>query len=124
MKEYLLTTNEFMVPDSVKGSDAYGLLLLRLLLLQPGQNPLHPGMGVGLGPKYRFITEDNMNMLQDRVQEQIDTYLSHDFTVKTTVYMEIKPSHYLKIIITANDTDYIYDTEDSDTPIELSDLLK
>jgi hypothetical protein len=124
MKEYLLTTNEFMVPDSVKGSDAYGLLLLRLLLLQPGQNPLHPGMGVGLGPKYRFITEDNMNMLQDRVQEQIDTYLSQDFTVKTTVYMEIKPSHYLKIIITANDTDYIYDTEDSDTPIELSDLLK
>lgn len=124
MKEYLLTTNEFMVPDSVKGSDAYGLLLLRLLLLQPGQNPLHPGMGVGLGPKYRFITEDNMNMLQDRVQEQIDTYLSQDFIVKTTVYMEIKPSHYLKIIITANDTDYIYDTEDSDTPIELSDLLK
>ena len=124
MKEYLLTTNEFMVPDSVKGSDAYGLLLLRLLLLQPGQNPLHPGMGVGLGPKYRFITEDNMNMLQDRVQEQIDTYLSQDFTVKTTVYMEIKPSHYLKIIITANDTDYIYDTEDSNTPIELSDLLK
>lgn len=124
MKEYLLTTNEFMVPDSVKGSDAYGLLLLRLLLLQPGQNPLHPGMGVGLGPKYRFITEDNMNMLQDRVQEQIDTYLSQDFNVKTTVYMEIKPSHYLKIIITANDTDYIYDTEDSDTPIELSDLLK
>ena len=123
MKEYLLTTN-FMIPDSVKGSDAYGLLLLRLLLLQPGQNPLHPGMGVGLGPKYRFITEDNMNMLQDRVQEQIDTYLSQDFTVKTTVYMEIKPSHYLKIIITANDTDYIYDTEDSDTPIELSDLLK
>ena len=124
MKEYLLTTNEFMVPDSGKGSDAYGLLLLRLLLLQPGQNALHPGMGVGLGPKYRFITEDNMNMLQDRVQEQIDTYLSQDFTVKTTVYMEIKPSHYLKIIITANDTDYIYDTEDSDTPIELSDLLK
>ena len=124
MKEYLLTTNEFMVPDSVKGSDAYGLLLLRLLLLQPGQNPLHPGMGVGLGPKYRFITEDNMNMLQDRVQNQIDTYLSQDFTVKTTVYMEIKPSHYLKIIITADDTDYIYDTEESDTPIELSDILK
>ena len=124
MKEYLLTTNEFMVPDHVEGSDAYGLLLLRLLLLQPGQNPLHPAMGVGLGPKYRFITEDNMNMLQDRVQNQIDTYLSQDFTVKTTVYMEIKPSHYLKIIITADDTDYIYDTEESDTPIELSDLLK
>ena len=119
MKEYLLTTNEFLVPDYVEGSDAFGLLMLRLLLLQPGQNPLHPDMGIGLGPKYRFITEDDMNMLQDRVQNQIDTYLS-----QTKVYMEIKPSHYLKIIITANDTNYVYDTEESETPIELSDLVK
>ena len=124
MKEYLLTTNEFMVPDHVEGSDAYGLLLLRLLLLQPGQNPLHPAMGVGLGPKYRFITEDNMNMLQDRVQDQINAYLPNDFINKTTVFMEIKPTHYLKIIISANDTNYIYDTEESETPIELSDILK
>lgn len=124
MKEYLLTTNEFLVPDYVEGSDAFGLLMLRLLLLQPGQNPLHPDMGVGLGPKYRFITEDDMNMLQDRVQEQIITYLPYEFINKTKVYMEIKPSHYLKIIITANDTNYVYDTEESETPIELSDLIK
>lgn len=124
MKEYLLTTNEFLVPDYVEGSDAFGLLMLRLLLLQPGQNPLHPDMGIGLGPKYRFITEDDMNMLQDRVQEQIITYLPYEFINKTKVYMEIKPSHYLKIIITANDTNYVYDTEESETPIELSDLVK
>ena len=124
MKEYLLTTNEFVVPDYVEGSAAFGLLMLRLLLLQPGQNPLHPDMGVGLGPKYRFITEDDMNTLQDRVQEQIITYLPYEFINKTKVYMEIKPSHYLKIIITANDTNYVYDTEESDTPIELSDLIK
>ena len=124
MKEYLLTTNEFLVPDYVEGSDAFGLLMLRLLLLQPGQNPLHPDMGVGLGPKYRFITEDDMNMLQDRVQEQIITYLPYEFINKTKVYMEIKPSHYLKIIITANDINYVYDTEESETPIELSDLVK
>ncbi len=124
MKEYLLTTNEFLVPDYVEGSNACGLLMLRLLLLQPGQNPVHPDMGVGLGPKYRFITEDDMNMLQDRVQEQIITYLPYEFINKTKVYMEIKPSHYLKIIITANDTNYVYDTEESETPIELSDLVK
>ncbi len=124
MKEYLLTTNEFLVPDHVEGSDAYGLLLLRLLLLQPGQNPLHPAMGVGLGPKYRFITEDDMNMLQDRVQDQINTYLPNEFIDKTKVYMEIKPTHYLKIIIVADDNSFVYDTEDSDTPIELSDLIE
>jgi hypothetical protein len=124
MKEYLLTTNEFLVPDHVEGSNALGLLMLRLLLLQPGQNPLHPDMGVGLGPKYRFITEDDMNMLQDRVQDQINTYLPNEFITKTNVYMQIKPTHYLKIVITAEDTNYVYDTEESDTPIELSDLVR
>ncbi len=124
MKEYLLTTNEFLVPDYVEGSNACGLLMLRLLLLQPGQNPVHPDMGVGLGPKYRFITEDDMNMLQDRVQDQINTYLPNEFIDKTKVYMEIKPTHYLKIIIVADDNSFVYDTEDSDTPIELSDLIE
>ena len=124
MKEYLLTTNEFMVPDHVEGSDAYGLLLLRLLLLQPGQNPLHPAMGVGLGPKYRFITEDNMNMLQDRVQDQINTYLPSEFQNVTTVKLQLNEgTKYLSIIIIADNRKYIYNTEESDTPIELSDLV-
>lgn len=124
MKEYLLTTNEYKEPKVVEGSDAYGILLARLLLLQPGTNPLHPGMGVGLGPKYRFISESDMDALQTRIQEQVNTYLPSDFTTVTRAYIELKPkSKYLQIIIIADDTKYIYDTENSDTPIELADLV-
>lgn len=124
MKEYLLSTNEYLEPKVIESSDAYGVLLTRLLLLEPGTNPLHPGMGVGLGPKYRFITEDDMPILQSIIQEQVNTYLPSDFLTVTKAYIEIKPnSKYLQITIIADDTKYVFDTENSNTPIELSDLV-
>ena len=124
MKEYLLSTNEYKEPKVAEGSEAYGILLTRLLLLEPGTNPLHPGMGVGLGPKYRFITENDMPMLQTLIQEQVNTYLPSEFLTTTKAYLELKPnSKYLQITIIADDTKYVFDTEDSSTPIELSDLV-
>ena len=124
MKEYLLTTNAYLEPTVIEGSEAYGILLTRLLLLEPGTNPDHPRMGVGLGPKYRFITSDQMEMLQALIQEQVNTYLPSEFLANTKAYLEIKPkSKYLLITIVADDTKYVYDTEQSDTPIELSDLI-
>ena len=124
MKEYLLSTNEYKEPKVAEGSEAYGILLTRLLLLDPGTNPLHPGMGVGLGPKYRFISENDMSMLQTLIQEQVNTYLPSEFLTTTKAYLELKPnSKYLQITIIADDTKYVFDTEDSSTPIELSDLV-
>ena len=124
MKEYLLSTNEYREPKVIYGSEAYGILLTRLLLLEPGTNPLHPGMGVGLGPKYRFISENDMPMLQTLIQEQVNTYLPSEFLTTTKAYLELKPnSKYLQITIIADDTKYVFDTEDSSTPIELSDLV-
>lgn len=124
MKEYLLSTNEYLEPKVIESSDAYGVLLTRLLLLEPGTNPLHPGMGVGIGPKYRFISEDDMPTLQTLIQEQVNTYLPSEFLTSTKAYLEIKPnSKYLQITIIADDTKYVFDTENSNTPIELSDLV-
>ena len=124
MKEYLLTTNVYLKPDVATGSDAYALLLLRLLLLQPGVNPLHPDMGVGLGPRYRFISENDIPMLRSRIKDQIHTYLPPEFSSVTTVKISLKENtKYLLITITAKDTEFVYDTEESSTPIELSDLV-
>lgn len=124
MNEYLLTTNEYLNPSIAKGADAYGILLVRLLLLEPGTNPLHPGMGVGIGPKYRFISEDDVLKLESRIQDQINTYLPSEFQNVTTVKLQLNEgTKYLSIIIIADNRKYIYNTEESDTPIELSDLV-
>ncbi len=123
MVEHLLTTNEYLEPKTLKGADAYGTLLFRLLILQPGENPLHPKMGVGLGPKYRFISEDDLEMLRSRIQNQIETYLPGEF-LTLDVNLSLKEnSKYLQIIIIADETKFVYDTESSSTPIELSDLV-
>ena len=123
MVEHLLTTSEYLEPKSIKGADAYGTLLFRLLILQPGENPLHPRMGVGLGPKYRFISEDDLEMLRSRIQNQIETYLPGEF-LTLDVNLSLKEnSKYLQIIIIADETKFVYDTESSSTPIELSDLV-
>ena len=42
VKEYLLTTDEFRNPKVLEGAKAIGILLVRLLLMEPGTNPLHP----------------------------------------------------------------------------------
>lgn len=123
MKEYLLTTNIYSEPEVLNGADAYAVLLTRLLLLEPGTNPLHPDMGVGIGPKYRFLSQEDMPALQTRIQNQVNTYLPSDFLMVTEAYLEIKPSGYLQIIVVADDQKFIFDTENSNTPIQLSDLV-
>ena len=124
MKEYLLTTNNYLEPDVQEGSDAYAILLTRLLLLEPGTNPLHPEMGVGLGPKYRYLSEDDMAALQTRIQDQVNTYLPSDFLSVTQAYLQLKEgTKFLQIVVVADDTKYVFDTENSNTPIELQDLI-
>lgn len=124
MKEYLLSTNEYLEPKIVDSSEAYGVLLMRLLLLVPGTNPLHPDMGVGIGPKYRYISREGLNELQALIQEQVDTYLPSEFITATKVYLTLKDnSNYLIITVIADETKYILDTENSSTPIELTDLV-
>ena len=118
--EYLLTTNSFKNPTVLTGSMATGILITRLLLLNPGTNPLHPDMGVGIGPKYRFITESEMSNLQDRITSQMNTYLPNELVANIKISLDIKESKYLSIKIVIDEDAYIYDTEESETPIQIS----
>lgn len=123
IKEYLLTTDEFRNPKVLDGAKAIGILLVRLLLMEPGTNPLHPDMGVGIGPRYRFITDSDLDQLYTRVKEQINTYLPSLFFSSAQVNLDIKSNKMLVITIVADGTSYVYDTEETDNPIELSDLI-
>ena len=52
-KEYFLSIDNLSKPKVVTGQEAIAYLLIRLLLLNPGSDPLHPEMGVGL-EDFRF----------------------------------------------------------------------
>ena len=47
-REYLMSVNKINEPVVETEQRAIALLLLRLILLEPGSDPLHPDMGVGI----------------------------------------------------------------------------
>ena len=122
IKEYLLTTNEFSKPKDVSGSKAVSILLLRLLIMYPGVNPLHPKMGVGLY-KYRYITEDDISILRNEIENQINTYMPEEYQ-NSEVILKFKEKNILVISIVINNIAYVFDTEESKHPITLSSIIK
>ena len=119
--DHVVSTNEFKRPVVLKNSMAIGSILLKLLLMDPGTNPLYPKMGVGLGHKYRFISADDIDIIKSDIENQINTYLPTDIAMQSSVILKIGDRKFLKVIIVIDGNSYSYDTENSSTPVEFSE---
>lgn len=118
MKEHVLSLNNFNMPKVYNGSDAEYILIVRLLLLEPGKIQTHPYMGVGIISRYRYNNEDNFLItLENDIKQQIQTYLPQ--LVMTNVSLVIKNNILGIIINTSGDNAYVLaynpDTEKIDT---------
>ena len=114
-REYCISVYNFKRPLVYKNQQAIAVLLTRLILLNPGSDPLHPDMGVGI-TSYRFIlgkTED----LERRVKEQISTYLPCFSSPK--VEIKVTEDKLCNIEITIDDVMYVYDSSEAPIPITL-----
>ena len=119
-REYLLTVDEFSNPQVVEGKSAVALLLSRLILLEPGSDPLHPGMGVGIR-RYRFNSnKDNLQTLQKAIEKQVDTYLPS--FQGSEVQLIMNDDKTMNINITVGDTTYVYSSEVEDPIDTLAEL--
>lgn len=110
LKEYILKTNTINETDSFDGQKAIALLVLRLLILEPGKNKLYPNMGLGLCTRKRFILESNLNALEIETEEQINTYLPQYRS--TSVNYSI--TNDKKLIVTINIDNELYKYEIGD----------
>ena len=73
MKEHVLSLNNFGMPKVFNDNDSAYVLIIRLILLEPGKFQSHPDMGVGIRSRYRFNNEENFLMnLQNDIKKQID----------------------------------------------------
>lgn len=114
-REYCMSVDNFKRPLVYKNQQAIAVLLTRLILLNPGSDPLHPDMGVGI-TNYRYIlgkTEE----LEKRVKEQISTYLPCFSSSK--VELKITEDKLCNIEITIDDVMYVYDSSEAPVPITL-----
>ena len=114
-REYMLSIDNLSRPKVLEGQEAVAHLLIRLLLLNPGSNPLHPDMGVGL-KDFRFCI-GRVQELEERIKDQIRTYLT-EFAFSEVKIIQISAQKICNIEITVGDTVYIYDS--NTMPIQIT----
>ena len=117
-REYLFSINNFKNPKYVEGKNSIAMRLMELLLMNPGQDPLHPEMGVGL-KNYRYGI-DTLEELRDCIQNQIDTYLPMYQNVN--IAMIRTPDKLLNIEMSVGDTVFVYESSSAPVQISLDDL--
>ena len=99
------------MPKVYDKSDATYMLIVRLLLLEPGKFQSHPYMGIGLKSKYRYNNQEGfLQTLQNDIKNQMSMYLPQ--LSFTDITLTIK-DRILGIIINTNDGAYVvaYDND-------------
>jgi hypothetical protein len=117
-REYLFSVNKYNEPTVAEGKAAIALMLIRLILLDPGSDPLHPQMGVGI-KNYRYAF-NQLEELRVKIEEQIQTYLP-EFQ-NATVVLTRTEDKLCNIEITINDVVYVYDSATAPIAISLEEI--
>lgn len=108
-QEMLLSVDSFKKPQVLEGKDAIGILLVRLIQLEPGTFASRPTMGVGLLSNYRYCDQDKVIDLKQHILDQIKTFLPEYQGVE--VETSLNSNGQLNIDITIDGTVYKYETE-------------
>ena len=120
-KDYLMSVDMFNNPATVSGDRAQALKIVRLILMNPGSDPLHPEMGVGLKQfRYSLNTKGSkaLEELKIKTEKQIEQYLPH-LKLKSGINFTITADHTLSIEISLNNTMFIYSPDDTIYPDDI-----
>lgn len=123
LHEYNISTDHFNQPEVVKNREAVGLLISRLILLEPGTNPVRPEMGVGLVSHFREMFPDNLQELKRRLYNQLSAYLPQYSNAE--IELTAAPNDQLEFKITIGEEVFKYVTvEQEDNKVTLTELLQ
>ena len=118
-REYLLSMDNFGRSRVLTDESAIAALLTRLILLEPGTNPLMPSMGVGIVSKYRYLFADQAPNLKKDIETQINTFLPEANC--TNIDLIYNSDNSVDIAITIDDTIFMYKSSDL-APITLQSI--
>jgi hypothetical protein len=117
-REYISSIDQYNKPTVLNGDASIGFRLMELIMMNPGDNPLHPEMGVGLRD-YRYGI-NTLTDLEQRIYDQIDTYLPM-YRI-ANINLKLNDEKILSVEISIDDTTYVYDTADTANPITLDQI--
>lgn len=115
--EALFSTNKYNLPSTIEGKEKLTILIIRLLLLEPGSNPLHPEMGVGLLQRYSNCEEEDLSDLDDEIRKQIEVFLPEYDRAEIKTKIE---DRILRLEIVIDDTLFNFTTSESPASDEIS----
>lgn len=121
-KTYTVSVNDIKRGLVETGDRAIALQIVRLCMTEPGTNPLFPELGVGLVKYCMGKTETDLDDILDHINNQIIRFLPEYRFANIELEISDDTNHTLIINIQINDTVYIYNTAETDTPITLGDL--
>lgn len=119
MNEYLISVDNYKKPKVISGNKGNYYFILRLMIMEPGTNPLFPLMGLGLRRRARFITEDEIPDIQIELNKQIETYLPDLMITNISIEMD---NGALRITISSDEEQYNYSSDDFD--LDLNNLVE
>ena len=118
MKENVLSLNNFGMPKVFNENDSAYVLIIRLLLLEPGKFQSHPDMGIGIRSRYRFNNDENFLMnLQNDIKKQIDKYLPELSATEVTLTTN---NQVLGIIINTAEGAYVVSYDNTNEVMKAS----
>ncbi len=95
------------------------MLLLRLLLLEPGSMPDQPEMGVGVISKYLKSDIDNIDQLRLDIENQVSRFLPS--LVGASVKVSTREKE-LRMEITVDGVIYKFDTDSVNNNVYIANL--
>lgn len=112
--EYFFSIDEFKKPVHVTNKTMLAfILIIRLILLEPGTIQSNPEMGVGLVSKYRYGYSDDLESLSVAISQQIATYLPTLSFINVSVAADSANSQVINITLSAREEvlTFSYDLE-------------
>lgn len=104
--EPLLSVDKYYKPLVAEGENYSTLLLVRLILLEPGMFQTHPDCGVGLVSRFRYASDVDMVKLSNDIKDQIMKYLPQFTFVNVRCVLgdnQTGDEKVIKIYITSNE---------------------
>lgn len=120
MMEPLISVNKYDRPKLLKNEDATHLLLMRLLLLNPGTIQSHPNMGVGIISKWRYTDMENLRDLELEIERQVAKYLPN--LIASRIEVTENPNINGEILVKITIDNVVYAFETVETQLRLYDL--
>lgn len=117
-RDYCCSISKLNTPVVLENQNAMASRLMCLFMMEPGDDPLHPDMGIGI-KSYRYSI-GTLEKLRSRIESQLETYLP--FYQNANISIITAPDKTCNIEISIGDNLFVYDSSQNTKPIVLQDL--